>query len=204
MVTALVFYFFAIVLVFAALGVVFSRNPVHAVLFLIMCFFNAAFLFVLLGAEFLAMILAIVYVGAVAVLFLFVVMMLDVNFCQIREGARRYVPLGVLIGGILLAELLAVFLGWESAPAADALRANPVEQMESGLGNTEALGMILYTDYLLPFQLAGLILLVAMMGAIGLNLRRRADVRKQSVADQVARKREDTVEIVKVTPGTGV
>ncbi|MCB1556457.1 MAG: NADH-quinone oxidoreductase subunit J [Alphaproteobacteria bacterium] len=203
MIPALAFYFFATILVCSATLVIFARNPVHAVLFLILGFFNAACLFVLLGAEFLAFIVAIVYVGAVAVLFLFVVMMLEISFDTAREKARRYLPVGLAVGGVLLAELIFLFAGWHTAPGAVVSAANVTEET-GALTNTEMLGRILYTEYVYPFQLAGLILLVAMIGAIVLSLRTRSGVRKQSVADQVARKREDVVEIVKVTPGTGV
>ncbi|MCB9989190.1 MAG: NADH-quinone oxidoreductase subunit J [Rhodospirillales bacterium] len=203
MVSALAFYFFATILIIAALLVISARNPVHAVLFLILAFFNAACLFVLLGAEFLAMIIAIVYVGAVAVLFLFVVMMLDIGIEKVRAGARRYVPLGLGVGTVLLAELAFVFKGWHAAPAVEA-RAASSPALDSSLGNTEILGRLIYTDYFLAFQMAGLILLVAMIGAIVLTLRHRSGVRKQSVARQVSRTREETMKIVKITPRTGV
>jgi NADH-quinone oxidoreductase subunit J len=201
-VQAIMFYVFAALAVASGVLVVSSRNPVHSVLFLILAFFNAAGLFVLIGAEFLAMILVIVYVGAVAVLFLFVVMMLDIDFANLRSGFVRYLPVGALVGFILLAELVldigssAVAPGMPSLPAASA--AGGV-----ALTNTRALGDILYTRYLFAFQAAGLILLVAMIGAIVLTLRRRADVRRQSISAQLARTRAQSVEVVKVPVGSG-
>jgi NADH-quinone oxidoreductase subunit J len=185
MIAALAFYLFAGILIASAAMVVTSRNPVHGVLFLILAFFNAAALFLIAGAEFLAMILVIVYVGAVAVLFLFVVMMLDIDFAQLREGFRRNAPLGLVIGGILLVELLMVFAAWRFAPEAAALRLHPVQP--DGVTNTEALGRILYTDYVYAFQLSGLILLVAMIGAIVLTLRDKPTAKRQDVAAQIAR-----------------
>ena len=193
------FYIFAALAVAAGVLVVSSRNPVHSVLFLIVAFFNAAGLFVLIGAEFLAMILVIVYVGAVAVLFLFVVMMLDIDFAQLRGGFVRYLPIGALVGFILLAELVLVIGSWVVAPSV-------LSQAAAGgvpLTNTRAVGDILYTRYLFAFQGAGLILLVAMIGAIVLTLRRRADVRRQLIAAQLARTRAETVEVVKVPIGSG-
>jgi NADH-quinone oxidoreductase subunit J len=193
------FYLFSAVLVASALMVVAARNPVHSVLFLILAFFNAAGLFVLLGAEFLAFILVIVYVGAVAVLFLFVVMMLDIDFAELKRGALQYLPLGALVGLILAAELIMVgTVWWTMAPgASQALaHATPV-----GLTNTEALGRILYTDYVYYFQIAGLVLLVAMIGAIVLTLRHRPDVRRQSISAQNAR--EPHIELHDIKPGQG-
>jgi NADH-quinone oxidoreductase subunit J len=184
--------------------VVSSRNPVHSVLFLILAFFNAAGLFVLIGAEFLAMILVIVYVGAVAVLFLFVVMMLDIDFAQMRGGFVRYLPIGALVGFILLAELVLVIGSWVVAPGVVAPGVpSPAAAGGVSLTNTRALGDILYTRYLFAFQAAGLILLVAMIGAIVLTLRHRADVRRQSIAAQLARTRAQSVEVVKVPVGSG-
>src|SRR5271169_2065239 len=200
---AILFYLFAAAAVAAGAMVVAARNPVHSVLFLILAFFNTAGLFVLIGAEFLAMILVIVYVGAVAVLFLFVVMMLDIDFANLRSGFVRYLPIGALVGLILLAELVLVSVSWVvtasgvAAPAA--LPAGGV-----ALNNTRALGDILYTRYLFAFQGAGLILLVAMIGAIVLTLRHRADVRRQSIAAQLARTRAQSVEVVRVPIGSGV
>ena len=198
-VQAIMFYVFAALAVASGVLVVSSRNPVHSVLFLIMAFFNAAGLFVLIGAEFLAMILVIVYVGAVAVLFLFVVMMLDIDSAQLRGGFVRYLPIGALVGFILLAELLLVIGSWAISPGLP----NPAAASGVPLTNTRALGDILYTRYLFAFQAAGLILLVAMIGAIVLTLRRRADVRRQSISAQLARTRAQTVEVVKVPIGSG-
>lgn len=181
---AAAFYLFAAVLIASAVMVVTSRNPVHSVLFLILAFFNAAALFLIAGAEFLAMILVIVYVGAVAVLFLFVVMMLDVDFAKLREGFQRYAPLGAVIGAILLLELVLVYATWSFAQDAAGLRLNPTPE---GVDNTRALGRILYTDHVWLFQLSGLILLVAMIGAIVLTLRGKPTSRRQDVAAQVAR-----------------
>ena len=193
------FYVFAALAVASGVLVVSSRNPVHSVLFLIAAFFNAAGLFVLIGAEFLAMILVIVYVGAVAVLFLFVVMMLDIDFAQLRSGFVRYFPIGALVGFILLAELVLVIGSWVVAPGVP----SPAAAGGVPLTNTRALGDILYTRYLFAFQAAGLILLVAMIGAIVLTLRRRADVRRQSISAQLARTRAQSVEVVKVPVGSG-
>jgi NADH-quinone oxidoreductase subunit J len=181
---AFAFYFAAFILVACAVLVVTSRNPVHSVLALIACFFNAAGLFLLAGAEFLAMILVIVYVGAVAVLFLFIVMMLDVDFVKMRAGVERYARLGAVVGGILLLELLLVLGAWQFSTDAQELR---LAATPAGTTNTEALGRILYTDYIYLFQLAGLILLVAMIGAIVLTLRASTNTRRQNVEAQLAR-----------------
>ena len=196
MIETLFFYLFAGVTCLAGLMVISSRNPVHSVLFLILAFFNSAGLFVLLGAEFLAMLLVVVYVGAVAVLFLFVVMMLDINFAELRDGFQRYMPLGLGVGGILLAEILFVFFNREEMPE----NLNLVSEVS----NTRALGRVLYTDYIYLFQVAGLILLVAMIGAITLTLRRRENVRKQSISAQNDRTREETIQVVKVPNRIGV
>jgi NADH-quinone oxidoreductase subunit J len=201
MIAALSFYLFAGILIASAVMVVTSRNPVHGVLFLILAFFNAAALFLLAGAEFLAMILVIVYVGAVAVLFLFVVMMLDINFVQLREGFQRYLPIGATIGAILLLELALVLGGWSLSPEAGSLRTAP---MDPNVTNTTQLGRILYTDYILLFQAAGLVLLVAMIGAIVLTLRDRPTSRRQSIAEQVARTPADTLELIDVRRGAGI
>jgi NADH-quinone oxidoreductase subunit J len=198
-VQAIMFYVFAALAVAAGVLVVSSRNPVHSVLFLILAFFNAAGLFVLIGAEFLAMILVIVHVGAVAVLFLFVVMMLDIDFANLRSGFVRYLPIGALVGFVLLAELVLVIGSWVAAPGAS----KPVGTAGVQLTNTRALGDILYTRYLFAFQGAGLILLVAMVGAIVLTLRHRTDVRRQSISAQLARTRAQSVEVVKVPVGSG-
>lgn len=203
MIASLAFYLFATITVLSALMVITAKNPVHSVLFLILAFFNSAGLFVLLGAEFIAMILVIVYVGAVAVLFLFVVMMLDISFSDLRKGAMKYVPMGMLIGGILLAELVTIFVGWSFAKGAQSNIASPTPD-PSKITNTEALGRILYTDYVFAFQVSGLILLVAMIGAIVLTHRKRPGARKQNVADQQARQPSDVLEMHKVTPKTGI
>ncbi|MCD8570109.1 MAG: NADH-quinone oxidoreductase subunit J [Alphaproteobacteria bacterium] len=202
MIEALAFYLFAVILTLSGFCVITARNPVHAVLFLILAFFNASGLFILLGAEFIAMILVIVYVGAVAVLFLFVVMMLDISFSELRKGAMQYVPIGLAIGAVLLTEFVFLFSAWGFADDFQYNRAAPVSEFE-GATNTEALGALLYTGFVLPFQIAGLVLLVAMIGAIVLTHRRRPGVRRQKVGEQYARTRDETVEIIKVTPGTG-
>ncbi|MDH3703693.1 MAG: NADH-quinone oxidoreductase subunit J [Alphaproteobacteria bacterium] len=198
---ALAFYLFAFVAVAAGVMVVSSRNPVHSVLFLILAFFSSAALFVLMGAEFLAMILIVVYVGAVAVLFLFVVMMLDINFAELRQGFLQYLPIGALVGLILLAELILIFGSWAFAP--EVTSAAPVPPVDQ-ISNTHALGKLLYTRYFYLFQAAGMILLVAMLGAIVLTLRHRPGVRRQKISDQVARRREDSIEVVKVPSGSGI
>jgi len=199
-VATLAFYVFAAVAVAAGVMVIASRNPVHSVLFLILAFFNAAGLFVLLGAEFLAMILVIVYVGAVAVLFLFVVMMLDINFVALREGFLKYLPVGAAIGLMLLAELVLVAGAWRFAPRAKSVLDAPAPPLDQ-LSNAQALGRILYTDNLYLFQAAGLVLLVAMIGAIVLTLRERAGVRRQRAGVQLARRREEVIEIRKLPAG---
>ena len=194
-VQALAFYVFAAVATAAGVMVISARNPVHSVLFLILAFFNAAGLFVLLGAEFLAMLLVVVYVGAVAVLFLFVVMMLDINFAELREGFLQYLPIGALSGVVLLAELALIAGSWAfSGGTGEAPLPVPDEKMT----NTHALGHVLYTDYIYLFQAAGLVLLVAMIGAIVLTHRRRTGVHRQRIATQIERRREDTIEVVKV------
>ena len=198
---ALSFYLFALVAVASGVMVISARNPVHSVLFLILAFFNAAGLFVLMGAEFLAMILVIVYVGAVAVLFLFVVMMLDINFARMRQGLLRYLPVGAAVGLILLAELVLIFGSWIGAP--DGAQTRPMPPI-SEMSNTEALGRILYTDYVYLFQASGMVLLVAMVGAIVLTLRQRGGVRRQTIGAQVARTKAESVEVVKVRTGSGV
>ena len=200
---ALVFYLFAGITVASAVMVIASRNPVHSVLYLILAFFNAAGLFVLIGAEFLAMILVVVYVGAVAVLFLFVVMMLDINFVRMREGFLQYLPIGGLIGIILLIELGLVFGTWILAPDMAQMSGLPTPAMAE-VSNTEAIGRVMYTKYVYLFQASGLVLLVAMIGAIVLTMRQREGVRKQSIAVQNARRPEDVVATVKVPTGGGV
>jgi NADH-quinone oxidoreductase subunit J len=195
------FYLFAVLAVAAATMVIVAKNPVHAVLFLILTFFNAAGLFILLGAEFLAMLLVIVYVGAVAVLFLFVVMMLDVDFAELKAGFIKNAPVGLFVGGIVLAELVLLFLarGFGLGTAKTLAAAAP-----AGLSNTEALGRIIYTQYVYFFEAAGLILLVAMIGAIVLTLRHKEGVKRQSIAAQVARGPKTAIEVVKVAAGTAV
>ena len=202
----LLFYLFATVAVAAAVMVIAARNPVHSVLFLILTFFNAAALFVLVGAEFLAMVLVVVYVGAVAVLFMFVVMMLNVNYVKMRHGVMHYLPIGGLVGLILLVELVLVAGTWTLAPGpapatAAALQPRPTT---GGLTNTEALGNLLYTEYFYLFQTAGVILLVAIIGAITLTLRERGDVRRQDIGEQVHRDRATAVELRKVKPRAGI
>ena len=199
---ALTFYVFAGAAVASGVLVISARNPVHSVLFLILAFFSAAGLFVLLGAEFLAMIMVVVYVGAVAVLVLFVVMMLDINFVELRQGFLQYLPVGGLIGIVLLIELLLVLGTWVVGPEAAQLAAPTPPAAE--ISNTEALGRILYTRYFYLFQGAGIILLVAMIGAIVLTLRSREGVRRQKIGDQVRRTREEAVELKQVKPGQGI
>jgi NADH-quinone oxidoreductase subunit J len=201
-VQAIAFWVFAVVAVISGALVVANRNPVYSVLFLILTFFNAAGLFVLLGAEFLAMMLVVVYVGAVAVLFLFVVMMLDINFVELRQGFVRYLPIGGLIGIILIAELIIVFGGWTLTPATSSTLAAPTPAIAE-VSNTQALGMLLYTHYFYLFQAAGMVLLVAMIGAIVLTHRERAGVKRQKIAAQVDRART-TVEIKNVPTGSGI
>ncbi|MEQ8193268.1 MAG: NADH-quinone oxidoreductase subunit J [Rhodospirillales bacterium] len=200
---ALAFYLFATIAVASAVMVISARNPVHSVLFLILTFFNAAGLFVLMGAEFLAMILVVVYVGAVGVLFLFVVMMLDINFSELRKGFLQYLPIGGLVGLILLVELLVVAGGWAFAPKVAKKAMAPMPSPEI-LPNTHALGELIYTHYVYLFQAAGLILLIAMIGAIVLTYRRRPGVRRQNISEQLRRRPEDTIEIRDIKPGQGV
>jgi NADH-quinone oxidoreductase subunit J len=197
------FYLFAVVMIASAIMVISVRNPVHAVLFLILTFFNAAGLFVLLGAEFIAMILIIVYVGAVLVLFLFVVMMLDVDFAALRAGFAKYLPIGGLIGGVLLAQLLLVMSAWVVAPQG-ALRITDPIPVAIEVTNAEAIGRVLYTRYVYFFELAGMVLLVAMIGAIVLTLRHREGVKRQSIAAQVARDPRTAIELRKVETGRGI
>ena len=190
MITSLFFYLFAAITIASGLMVITARNPVHAVLFLILAFFNAAGLFVLMGAEFLAMLLVVVYVGAVAVLFLFVVMMLNIDYANMREGFQRHLPLGLIVGGVLLVELLVIFAGPGTTIG--------VADVDLTRSNTAQIGDVIYTEYLYLFQLAGMILLVAMIGAITLTMRHREGVKRQSIALQNARTREETVALVSV------
>jgi NADH-quinone oxidoreductase subunit J len=194
---------FAGITVASAVMVIASRNPVHSVLFLILAFVNAAGLFVLMGAEFLAMILIVVYVGAVAVLFLFVVMMLDVDFSELRRGVLTYLPVGGLVGAVLLAELLIIVGAWAIGPEVGKAITAPIPP-STAIPNTEALGLVLYTRYVYFFQAAGIILLVAMIGAIVLTLQHKPNVRRQIIADQVARTKASAIEIVKVKAGQGL
>jgi len=202
-VQGLAFYLFAVIAVLSGVMVISARNPVHSVLFLILAFFNADGLFVLLGAEFLAMILVVVYVGAVAVMFMFVVMMLDINFAELRQGFLRYLPIGGLIGLVLVAELIFVLAGWSLAPDAAAALGAPMPD-PAKVGNTRALGLLIYTHYLYLFQASGLILLIAMIGAIVLTLRRRPGVRRQDIAEQIARRPEDSITLHKIPSGKGM
>jgi NADH-quinone oxidoreductase subunit J len=201
MTAALFFYLFSSVAVASAVMVISSRNPVHSVLFLILCFFNAAGLFILMGAEFLAMILVVVYVGAVAVLFLFVVMMLDVDFVELRQGMLNYLPVGATIGLIVLVELALVLGTWGFSATALKAAAAPAA---AGVTNTEALGQILYTKYVYYFEASGLILLVAMIGAIVLTLRHKVGIKRQDVSVQVARNPATAMEVIKVKSGQGI
>lgn len=202
MIEALAFYLFASVAIASGVLVISAKNPVHSVLFLILAFFNAAGLFVLLGAEFLAMTLVVVYVGAVAVLFMFVVMMLDINFVEMRQGFLQYLPVGALIGLVLLGELLLVVGAWSFSPDAALLSASPTPAMDQ-MTNTHAIGSLLYTKYIYLFQAAGMVLLVAMIGAIVLTHRQRAGVRKQNINEQVTRSPKD-VELRDVEIGKGI
>jgi len=195
------FYVFSIIAVASAVMVIATRNPVHAVLFLILVFVNAAGLFMLAGAEFLALILIVVYVGAVAVLFLFVVMMLDVDFAQLRQGFQRYAPIGVAVGVVLLLELLLVAGSFVIAPNVAGTAVLPID---GTLDNTRALGLVLYTRYVFLFQGAGAVLLVAMIGAIVLSLRHKPGIKRQNPVDQVGRRPSETLEVVKVKSGQGL
>jgi NADH-quinone oxidoreductase subunit J len=195
------FYVFSVIAVASALMVISSRNPVHSVLFLILCFVNSAGLFMLAGAEFLALILIVVYVGAVAVLFLFVVMMLDVDFAGMRQGMLQYAPVGVVVGLILFLELLLVAGSFVLAPEVTSTAVIPIDNT---IENTRALGQVIYTRYVFLFQAAGAVLLVAMIGAIVLTLQHKPGVRRQDVFKQVSRKRHEGVELVDVKPGQGL
>ena len=203
MIAALFFYLFAGICVASAFMVIAARNPVHSVLYLILTFVNASGLFVLMGAEFLAMILIVVYVGAVAVLFLFVVMMLDVNFVELRQGVINYLPVGALVGLVLLIELLLVLGGWAIGPGVPKSITAPIPAIEA-VSNTQALGQLLYTRYVYFFQAAGVVLLVAMIGAIVLTLRHKPGVKRQNIGEQNARSRASQLEIRKVRPGQGI
>lgn len=195
------FYLFSAIAVASAFMVISSRNPVHAVLFLILTFVNAAGLFMIAGAEFLALLLIVVYVGAVAVLFLFVVMMLDVDFAQMRQGMLQYAPIGVVVGVILLLELLLVAGSFAVAPDAAGAGGLPID---AAMDNTRQLGNVLYTRYVFLFQGAGAVLLVAMIGAIVLTLRHKGNAKRQDPIKQVARRASETLEVVKVKSGQGL
>lgn len=201
MIAAIFFYVFAAILLGSAAAVVTARNPVHSVLFLILAFFNASALFLIAGAEFLAMILVIVYVGAVAVLFLFVVMMLDINFEQLRSGFQRYLPVGLAVVAVLVVELATVLAGWKFAPQATAVRFLPEA---TSIPNTAQLGQVMYTDFVFLFQAAGLILLVAMIGAIVLTLRPHNRARRQNIAEQIARDPAEALALMDIPSRTGV
>jgi NADH-quinone oxidoreductase subunit J len=198
---ALFFYLFAGVCVASAVMVIVSRNPVHSVLYLILAFVNASGLFILMGAEFLGMMLIVVYVGAVAVLFLFVIMMLDVNFVELREGFMQYLPIGLVIGGIFVFELLLVVGGWAINPS---VTRNITAAIPNDISNTQALGLVLYTKYIHYFQLAGMVLLVAMIGAIVLTLRHKVSVKRQDINVQNARTPELAMSVRKVASGQGL
>jgi len=204
MIATILFYILATVCIAAGVMVVTSRNPVYSVLFLILAFFNAAGLFVLAGAEFLAMLLIIVYVGAVAVLFMFVVMMLDVTVAEIKKGFRAFLPVGLVVGGIFMAELVFVSIAWTMAPENLSHAIAIAAPTPDGVQNTKALGQLIYTNYVYLFQAAGMILLVAMVGAIVLTHRKRKDSKKQVIAEQLARRAEETVELKKVETGRGI
>ena len=195
------FYLFATIMIASACVVIFARNPVHSVLFLILAFCNGAGLFLLAGAEFLAMLLIVVYVGAVAVLFLFVVMMLDVDFAELKQGFAKYVPLGAAVGVVVLAELGMVALGWQSSGASKNLLETPIA---ANVSNTAALGQVLYTKYVIFFQASALVLLTAMIGAIVLTLHHKPNVKRQKIAEQNARTAKNVVEVKKVPFRTGV
>jgi len=199
----IIFYLFSAVTIFSAAMVISSKNPVHSVFFLILAFFNSAGLMLLLGAEFIAMILVIVYVGAVAVLFLFVVMMLDIDFAELRQGFLKYLPVGAGVAAMIFLELLLVFYLSLTEPNALAPIRQPTPDV-ADVTNTQAIGDVLYTWYIYPFQMAGIILLIAMIGAITLTLRSRPNVRKQKISAQLARTAKDGMEIVKVKSGEGI
>ena len=202
MIQAFAFYLFAGMMLFSGAVTILARNPVHSVLWLILAFFNAAGLMVLAGAEFIAMLLVIVYVGAVAVLFLFVVMMLDVDFAQLRQGFARYAPIGGIIGLVLMVEML--FVSISVAQSGAAKNAVAPAAPDQALPNAQAIGQVLYTDYVYVFQAAGMVLLVAMIGAIVLTLRHRPGVKKQNIAKQVARTRKTGMEVVSIKAGEGI
>ncbi len=199
MLVDIAFYVFSVIMIACAAMVISARNPVHSVLFLVAAFFNAAGLFVLLGAEFLAMMLVVVYVGAVSILFLFVVMMLDIDAAVLKRGFATYLPIGAVVGIALVAEIILAVRVSSGLPDV-----TPMQPTPAGVSNTEALGRIIYTDYVFFFQTAGLVLLVAMIGAIVLTLRHRPGVRRQSISAQVSRDPKEAIEVIDVKPGEGV
>ena len=195
------FYFFSVITVLSAIFVIFANNPVHSVLWLITSFFGVAGFFILLGAEFLALILMIVYVGALAVLFLFVVMMLNISFSNLRTGLVQYLPFGLFIGMLILAELLLALVPWEFK---DVALSNVGSSLNKSDSNSVALGKVIYTDYFFIFQAAGIILLIAMIGSIVLTLRKRPDVKRQNVMEQIYRAPNNSIEVIDVKPGEGL
>ena len=195
------FYFFSFIAILSAFFVIFANNPVHSVLWLILTFFSVAGFFILVGAEFLALLLMIVYVGALAVLFLFVVMMLNISFAGLRNGVAQYLPFGILIGLVIFAELILAFVPWDYKEVAINNRTSPIDTAES---NTVALGKVVYTDYFLLFQCAGIILLIAMIGSIVLTLRSRPDVKRQNVTEQIFRDPNSSIEVKDIKPGEGI
>ena len=197
----MIFYFFSSIIVLAALLVVMSRNPVHSVLWLILAFFGSSGLFILLGAEFLALILMIVYVGAVAVLFMFVVMMLNINFSELRSGFTRYLPVGLLIGLVLFVELNLVFSDWIPD---NSLKPRIQSMTDTNIENTKQLGLVLYTDFILYFQLAGIILLIAMIGAIVLTHQKKRSIKRQDILTQIYRDPKSAIELKDIKPGQGL
>lgn len=204
MIESITFYIFATLLLISALRVITARNPVHAVMWLVFSFFNGTGLLVLLGAELIAMLLAIVYVGAVAVLFLFVVMMLDIDFQSLREKARSYLPVSFVVGVVLLGEIYLIVKNWGMSSLATINIQSPAPLTDTMITNSHAIGMVLYTDYILLFQLAGLILFVAMIGAIVLTHRTRSGVRRQTISTQNAARAENIIELAKPAKGKGV
>ncbi len=195
------FYFFSFIAILSAFFVIFAKNPVHSVLWLILTFFSVAGFFILVGAEFLALLLMIVYVGALAVLFLFVVMMLNISFAGLKSGVAQYLPFGILIGLVILTELMLAFVPWDFKQQAFNNRSAPID---AGDGNTVAIGKVVYTDYFLLFQCAGIILLIAMIGSIVLTLRSRPDVKRQNIIKQIYRNPNTSIEVKDVKSGEGI
>lgn len=201
MISLYFFYFFSFTAILSSLFVIFANNPVHSVLWLIMTFFSVAGFFILVGAEFLALLLMIVYVGALAVLFLFVVMMLNINFVGLRSGVAQYLPFGIMIGLVIFVELMLAFVPWDFKEQAISNITAPINTSET---NTVALGKVVYTDYFLLFQCAGIILLIAMIGSIVLTLRSRPDVKRQNIMNQIYRDPNNAIEVKDVNPGEGI